>query len=170
MAKLVVLYWLLLQAMVSSFTGFSSLPIIRHELVAERHWIDDRELNAAIMIGRSTPGPIGVYIVSIGYFVAGWPGAAAGLLAMSTPALLILLLWRLLGNRVEDVRIQNAIRYVILAGTAYSAVLLISLSKSALTSAALTALSIACGYVMLRTKIATIWILAGAGLVAMVIQ
>ena len=101
--------------------GLTTLPVIRHELVMERHWIDDQQLSAAVMIGRSTPGPMGVYIVCIGYFVAGYPGAVMGMLAMATPALLIVLLFHLLRSRVDDPRVKNAIRFVIIGGTAYSA-------------------------------------------------
>jgi uncharacterized membrane protein YdcZ (DUF606 family) len=103
-AKLFLLYWTLLQSMLSSFSGLSSLPVIRYELVEQRHWIDDGQLNAAVMIGRSTPGPMGVYVVCIGYFVAGYWGAAVGMFAMATPALLISALcdrWRLCPKRLH---------------------------------------------------------------------
>ena len=45
-------------------------------------------LNESVAISRSTPGPVGLYIVSVGYLIAGVPGAIAGWLAMITPALL----------------------------------------------------------------------------------
>ncbi len=170
MIKLVLLYWLLLQSVLSSFTGLSSLPIIHHAFVTERDWIDDRQLNAAVMIGRSTPGPMGVYVVCVGYFVAGYPGAAVGAVALATPALIILLLLRLLKDRVDQPRIRNAIRYVILSATAYSASALFSMSRSALTSAWLIAIGIGSCALMAFTRIPTIWILLGAGIVGVMIQ
>jgi chromate transporter len=54
------------------------------------HVLTDTQLNEAVVITRSTPGPVDLYIVSVGYFVAGVPGAVAGWLAMITPALLII--------------------------------------------------------------------------------
>ncbi len=169
-AKLFLLYWVLLQSMLSSFSGLSSLPVIRHELVVERHWIDDRDLNAAVMIGRSTPGPMGVYVVCIGYFVAGYWGAVVGMLAMATPALLIVLLLRLLGNRVEDPRIKNAVRYVIVGGSALSAATLFNMGKSALTAWWCVAIAIAAAALLLRTRVATIWILLGAGILGVMVK
>jgi len=72
----------------------ASLPVVRDELIVHRHVLTDEQLNEAAVITRSTPGPVGLYIVSVGYFAAGILGAIAGWLAMITPALLILPLLR----------------------------------------------------------------------------
>lgn len=165
--QLLALYWFLLQSMLTSFTGLSSLPVIRHELVETRHWIDDRELNAAVMIGRSTPGPLGVYVVCVGYFVAGYPGAAVGMLAMATPALLILLLLRVLP---EDPRLKNAIRYIVLAGSAYSLAALAGMAPTALTSWWAWGIGFVSGTLLLRTRLATGWIVLGAGLLGVMLK
>ena len=169
-SKLFLLYWTLLQSMLSSFSGLSSLPVIRHELVEERHWIDDSQLNAAVMIGRSTPGTMGVYVVCVGYFVACHPGAAVGMLAMATPALLILLLLRLLGNRVDDPRIKNAVRYVIVGGSSLSAFTLFKMGQSALAVWWCVAIAIVAAALLLRTRLSTIWIVVGAGAVGVMVK
>ena len=82
-----VLYLLLLKATVTSFSGLGSLPVIRQDLVVTRRALTDSQLNAAVAVGRTTPGPAGLYVVSVGYFAAGVPGAIAGWLAMVTPSL-----------------------------------------------------------------------------------
>src|SRR5437016_3193880 len=87
--NLLLLYVLLLKATVTSFSGLASLPVIRNDLIVNRHVLTDHQLNASLVITRSTPGPMGLYVVSVGYFVAGVPGAVAGWLAMVTPALLV---------------------------------------------------------------------------------
>lgn len=170
MIKLVGLYWVLLQSMVASFTGLSSLPVIRHELVVERQWVTDQDLNAAVMIGRSTPGPMGVYIVSVGYFVAGWPGAVAGMLAMATPALLILLLMRLLKGRDDHPRMKSAIRFVILGGSAYSAAVVWAMSRATLVNWWTLGLAAVAASLLLKTKVHTIWILCAAGAVGLMLK
>lgn len=170
MSQFLVLYWVLLQSTLASFSGLSSLPVIRHELVTQRHWIDDTQLSAAVTIGRATPGPMGIYIVCIGYFVNGYPGAAAGLLALATPALLIIALFRALGQRLDHPRVKNAILFVILGGAAFSTYTLAGMAQSALTSALLAFLAVlSCG-LLLKTKVPTIWILLGAGVAATLIQ
>ena len=63
---------------------------MRNDLVLHRHVLTDRKLNTSLAITRTTPGPMGLYVVSVGYFVDGTPGAVAGWLAMITPALLMI--------------------------------------------------------------------------------
>ena len=73
-----------------TFSGLASVPIVRNDLVLHRHVLTDRKLNTSLAITRTTPGPMGLYVVSVGYFVDGTPGAVAGWLAMITPALLMI--------------------------------------------------------------------------------
>jgi chromate transporter len=82
------LYLLLLQATVLSFSGFGSVPLVREDLVIERGVLSDQQLNDAIAISQASPGPLGLYVVIVGYFVAGVPGAIAGVLALASPAIL----------------------------------------------------------------------------------
>src|SRR5208283_1848628 len=77
-----LLYLLLLKGAITAFAGLASLPVIQDALVFQHHVLTDKQLNEAVVINRSTPAPVGLYIVSVGYFVAGAPGAVAGWLAM----------------------------------------------------------------------------------------
>jgi chromate transporter len=122
-----------LKATTTSFSGLSSLPVLREDLVVRYALLTDRELNVAVTAGRSGPGPNGLYVVSVGYLVAGVPGACAGWLAMVTPAFLVIPLVRFLGARADHPRVRNAIR----ASTAASAGLMVAatlpLARGALT-------------------------------------
>jgi len=60
--------------------------VVRNDFVVQRQVLTDRQLAAAVAAGRSVPGPNGLYIVSVGYFIAGVPGACAAWLAMVSPA------------------------------------------------------------------------------------
>src|SRR6185436_15781221 len=75
--KFLLLLWILVKSTFTSFAGLASLPAIREDLVEQRRWLTDEELDQSIVITRTTPGPIGVYVVSVGYMVDGWPGALA---------------------------------------------------------------------------------------------
>ncbi len=83
-----VLYLLFLKASVTSFSGFGSVPVLRDELVVDRGALTDAQLNDAIAISQASPGPIGVYLVVVGFSTAGVAGAIIGMLALATPALL----------------------------------------------------------------------------------
>ena len=86
--NLFLLYLLLVKATLTSFSGLTSLAIVRQDFVVERHLLTDQQLTTAIAAGRLAPGPNGVYLVGVGYFLAGYPGAAMGWLALLTPAFL----------------------------------------------------------------------------------
>lgn len=158
------LYLVLLKATVSAFSGMTVIPIMRDELVVKRHVITDEQLNTAIVIGRSTPGPNGLHVVCVGFFAAGFPGALAGLLALITPAGLAIPLLSFLHSRQDARRIRSAIRAVVVAsvglmvGTAYD------LSASALNSPAAWGLAAVALAVLLASRIDTVWVIAAAAL------
>jgi chromate transporter len=83
--KILLLYLLFLKATVTTFSGLASLPVLRTDLVLHHHMLTDQQLDTAVVVTRTTPGPVGVYIVSVGYFAGGIAGACAGWLAMITP-------------------------------------------------------------------------------------
>jgi len=99
----------------TSFAGLASLPEIREELVEQRHWITDEDLNQSIVITRTTPGPVGVYVVSVGYMADGVPGAIAGWIAMAAPSLLVVLLVGCFGKRAQHPRVRSMLQCVVLA-------------------------------------------------------
>jgi chromate transporter len=165
--KIVTLYLLLLKATITSFAGLASLPVVQDELVTKRQLLTDKQLNEAIVITRSTPGPVGLYVVSVGYFAAGWPGAIAGWLAMITPALLIIPLVHFAGRRVEHPRVKTILQTVVVASAGLLLAAAIPLAESALTSPVTIAIAIVSLAVLLLTKIDTLWIMLGAALASL---
>src|SRR4030095_16627648 len=119
--SIVALYLLLLKATVTSFAGMGSLPQIRQDLVTTHGVITDEQLGQAVVIGRSAPGPVGAYVVAVGYCAGGWTGAFVAWLAMITPALLVLPLVTLLRRWLHMPRVRAAVDAVVIA----SAVLLL---------------------------------------------
>jgi chromate transporter len=120
--SIVALYLLLLKATVTSFAGMGSLPQIRQDLVVTQGVVTDEELSQAVVIGRSAPGPVGAYVVAVGYFAGGWLGAFVAWLAMVTPALLVIPLLTMLRQFLHVPRVKAAVDAVVIA----SAVLLLT--------------------------------------------
>jgi chromate transporter len=116
-----LIYLLLLKATITSFAGMGSVPQIRQDFVETRAVISDQELSQAVLVGRATIGPMGAYVVAVGYFAGGWPGAVAGWLAMITPALVAIPLLTLIQRWVHLPRIRAVVDGVVIA----SAVLLV---------------------------------------------
>lgn len=166
--KLLSLYLLILKATLTTFSGTATLPVVREDFVVRHRLLTDRELNLAFTAGRSGPGPNGVYLVNVGYMVAGIPGACAGWLAMITPAFLVIPLVRLVGARADNPRLLGAIR----ASTAASAGLLLAanvpMARDALTSGFLAAIAVASFGVFSFTRIDSVWVILTAALVGLV--
>jgi chromate transporter len=163
--SVVLLYLLLLKATVTAFSGSSSLPVLREEIVVRHGLLTDRQLNLALTAGRSGPGPNGLYVVSVGYLVAGMPGAVAGWLAMITPAFLVIPLVVFLGARADRPRIRSAIRASTLASAGLVLAATLPLARSALADGMLTAVAAASFGVLAFTRIDSVWVILGAALV-----
>jgi len=113
--SLLLLYALLLKASLTSFSGVGALPQIRQDLVVTHRVMTDDDLSRAVLFGRSSPGPVGLYIVSVGYTVRGVPGAVAGWLALASPAFLAIPVLALLRRWLHLTRVRSALDAVIIA-------------------------------------------------------
>jgi chromate transporter len=160
--KLIALYLLLLKATATSFAGLASLPQIRQDFVVERHLITDDQLNASVVITRSTPGPVGVYVVAVGYFAGGVAGAIAGWLAMSTPSLAIIALMIWFGRRAEHPRVRGVLRTVVLASSALLVSAAVPLARDAITGPLTLTIGIVSLALLLWKKLDTLIIIACA--------
>jgi chromate transporter len=162
--NLLILYLLLTKATVTSFSGLTSLPVVRHDLVERHKVLTDRQLNAAVAAGRTAPGPNGLYLVSVGYFVAGVPGGCAGLLAVVTPAFLIVPMLRYLGRRADRPAVKSAIRAVTLAAAGLVVTTTLPLARDALTGALPIAIAVGSFLFLVFTGRSTILVILAAAL------
>jgi chromate transporter len=160
--NLVLLYLLLLKAVSTSFSGLASLPVVRNDFVVKRHLLTDRQLNTAIVAGQTGPGPNGLYLVSVGYFAAGLPGAAAGLVALITPSFVIIPLMSWIGRYARIPRIRSAIHAVILASAGLLMAASIPLARDAATGPLAAAILVISFLVLASTRVETWWVMLGA--------
>ncbi len=165
--KAVMLYFVLLKATMTTFAGLASLPVLREDLVVKQHILTDVQLSTAIVVTRTTPGPVGLYVVSVGYLVDGIRGAIAGWLAMATPALVIIPLIYYARLRVEHPRTQGMIQMVVLASAGLLWYAAVPLARSAVTSRFDVFLLLACLSILLTRKIGSFWVIVGAALVSL---
>jgi chromate transporter len=84
---------IMLRIDVSAFGGgFASIPLMFHEIVDTRHWLDSKTFMDGIALGQVTPGPLVITATFVGYQVAGLPGAVVATLGIFTPSFFILIL------------------------------------------------------------------------------
>ncbi len=162
-----VLYLLLLKASLTSFSGLGSLPMIRSDFVVERHALTDRQLNTAVVAGRTGPGPFGLYIVCVGYEVAGAPGAVAAFLALITPACLVLPMMYWFGKRADSPRARDAIRGLLLGSAGLLLAASVPLARDAITGPLTLAIVIGSFLVLSFTRLDSAWLMLGAAAVGL---
>lgn len=161
-----VLYLFLLKAIVTTFSGLASVPIVRNDLVLHRHVLTDRELTTSLAITRTTPGPMGLYVVSVGYFVDGVPGAIAGWLAMVTPALLMIPLLEFVRRKAEHPRFKSVLRCVIFASAGLLLWVTLPLGSDAIKDLLTVAIAMAAFALAITKKVDSLWIVLGGAVVA----
>src|SRR5690349_12332797 len=85
-----LIYFLLfLKASLFSTGGFSNLPSLHQDLIVNR-WANEADFGQSIAIGQISPGPNGLWVISLGYLTYGYLGALFALIAITLPALLVL--------------------------------------------------------------------------------
>lgn len=162
-----VLYLLLLKAIITTFSGLASVPIVRNDLVLHRHVLTDRELNTSLAITRTTPGPMGLYVVSVGYFVDGTPGAVAGWLAMITPALLMIPLLEFVRRKAERPRFKSVLRCVVFASAGLLLWVTVPLARDALHGYITIVIALLAFGSAITKKVDSLWIVLGAAAITM---
>lgn len=107
-------FLLLLKATVLSFGGTANLPSIHQDLTT-RGWANDQQFGSALAIGQLAPGPVGLWVVALGYAIAGLPGAGLSAGAIVLPPLLVLPLAGLHRRHAGTPAMRGFIRGIALA-------------------------------------------------------
>jgi chromate transporter len=162
------LYWLFLRAMLLSFSGFTTVPLLRDALVLHQGLLTDTELNDAIAISQASPGPLGMYVVVVGYFVAGWPGALAGVLALATPAPLAVPIARLV-RRGHSAALQGACTGIIVAACGLMVATGLRLAQQAASTPTYLAVIVMGILLMAFTRIQPVWVIIGAAGIGLIV-
>ncbi|MGO8875107.1 MAG: chromate transporter [Acidimicrobiales bacterium] len=70
-------------------SGYVLFAYLRSDLVRSHHWLTLHQLLATAAIGQLTPGPVFTTATSIGYVVAGVPGAVLATVGIFLPSFLL---------------------------------------------------------------------------------
>jgi chromate transporter len=71
--------------------GFASLPLMLHEIVDVRGWMDNKTFMDGIALGQVTPGPIVITATFVGYMSYGLWGAIVATIAIFAPSFLMVI-------------------------------------------------------------------------------
>jgi chromate transporter len=125
-------FWLFLKASLLSTGGLGNLPFLHQDLIA-LGWARENDFVTAIAVGQLSPGPNGLWSISLGYLTFGWLGAGLALVAISLPPLLIMGVVAFY-NRIERVSsAQDFMRGLTLGIVGLTVVVALGLARSAIT-------------------------------------
>ena len=111
---------------------------------------------------------MGIYVVSVGFFVAGVPGAIVAWLAVVTPALGVIGLVRYLSRKADSPRVRGVLQAVVISSAGLLLGVTIPLARDAITG--VVPLLIALGslaVLMLAPRVDTVWVIVGSVCVAL---
>ena len=70
-------------------SGYVLVAYLHRDLVLGHHWLTESQLIATVAIGQVTPGPVFTTATSIGYVIAGVPGALVATVAIFLPSFVL---------------------------------------------------------------------------------
>jgi chromate transporter len=83
-------FWVFLKACLFSTGGMGPLPGLHHDLISSG-LASERQFTEALAVGQFTPGPSGLWVISLATLMAGVPGGLLATLAAVLPPVLVLL-------------------------------------------------------------------------------
>jgi len=145
--------------------AMSTTPEMHRYLVAEQRWLDDGAFTTAIAIAQAAPGPNVLFVPVLGFQVAGLAGATAALVGILLPSTLLSLGASRWGSSRRDtplVRAFTAGLAPVTVGLTFSSgwVLALPFVGEPAHRVGGIALIVATVIVMLRTRLAPIWLIA----------
>ncbi len=131
MTNPLLFFWLFLKASLFSFGGLGNLPFLHSDLIA-LGWAREPDFVTAIAVGQVSPGPTGLWSISLGYLAFGWPGAVLALVAISLPPLLILVVSAFYQRLEHSPQVQDFVRGLALGIVGLTVTVSLSLASSSI--------------------------------------
>jgi chromate transporter len=146
-------------------SGYVLLAFLRADFVVRLGWLSEKQLLDAVAVGQITPGPVFTTATFIGYLVAGVKGAAVATLAIFLPGFFLVAASGPIINRVRSSAPAGAfLDGVIVGSLALMGVVAWQLGRQSLVDVFTACVFLLSLFLMLRTRVNPLWIMAGAGL------
>jgi len=160
------LFLYMLRAALLSTGGMGNLSSLHNDFVP-RAWATDAKFVEAITVGQLSPGPNGLWVVSLGYLMLGPWGSMAALVAITIPPFLVLGVDRLYARVKHHPAVEGFLRGLVLAVVGTFVKVLFTIFQSSGIDGlkiALLLLAFALGWI---PRIPVVAIIVGCGLVGL---
>ncbi len=111
--------------------GLGNLPFLHKDLLS-LGWASESDFITAIAVGQVSPGPSGLWSISLGYLTFGWPGAGLALVALTLPPLLIVGVAAIYDRMEKVPGVQNFSRGLALGVIGLTLTVALGLARSAI--------------------------------------
>jgi chromate transporter len=152
-------------------SGYVLLAFLRRDFVDRLGWITDTQLLDAIAVGQFTPGPVFTTATFIGFLVSGFSGAAVATIGIFLPAFFFVAITAPFIARMRQSPVMAALLDGLnVASVAVMAGVTWQLARTAVVDVFTAVLAVVSVIVLLRWKINSAWLVAGAGLLALLLK
>ena len=104
MRGLLDIFWSFLK--IGAFTfggGYAMIPLIQHEVIHRRRWIEERDFLDLLTLAQTAPGPIALNTaVFVGYKRRGYLGALSAIMGVIVPSFLVILFVAIFFASIRD--------------------------------------------------------------------
>ena len=104
MRDLLDIFWSFLK--IGAFTfggGYAMIPLIQHEVIHRRRWIEERDFLDLLTLAQTAPGPIALNTaVFVGYKRRGYLGALSAIMGVIVPSFLVILVVAIFFASIRD--------------------------------------------------------------------
>jgi len=125
-------FWIFFKASLLSTGGLGNLPFLTRDLTA-LGWASDTDFITAIAVGQVSPGPNGLWSISLGYLTFGWLGAGLALVALTLPTVLVVGVAAFYSRIENSPTVQEFTRGLSLGVVGLTLAIALGLSRSAVT-------------------------------------
>ena len=147
-------------------SGYVLLAFLRAEFIEHLHWLTEKQLIDAVAVGQFTPGPVFTTATFIGYLVAGIPGAVLSTIAIFLPGfLLVASSGSLIPKRRQSATASAILDGVVVGSLALMAVVAWQLGRASVIDWITLGILVVSTALLLRFRINSAWLIAGAGLI-----
>ena len=165
-SELLALFWHFLSLSLFATGGVMALASDMHRYVVDEHaYINHNQFVSSIALGQAAPGPNLMWVVVMGWLIAGLPGALATTLGLALPALVFPVLVSRAGRMPQFDRglkaLQRGLGPVALGLMGATCYLLVSEAPGAWKGAAMIAVSV---LLLTITKLPPLVLIVAAGI------
>lgn len=147
-------------------SGYVLLAFLRAEFIDRLHWLTEKQLIDAVAVGQFTPGPVFTTATFIGYLVAGVCGAAIATLGIFLPGfILVACSGPIIPKLRQSPLVSSILDGVVVASLALMAVVAWQLGRAAVVDRLTAGILIVSVVLLLRLRLNSAWVIAGAGLI-----